>query len=335
MTFRFTWALALIIVHIIIWILWQIKYKKQNLILPNTSKKIRDKYFSNLDEKRLEWRNRAIAIGLFILAIAASGPQIGTRVRPVERKGIDLVIALDTSTSMDAEDVTPSRLLKAKFELGRLIRSLKGDRVAIIVFAGSSHLYLPLTTDYEAALLFLNEIDTKMIPTQGTDISSAMNTAISAFTEETDKFKVMLIVTDGEDHEGEAVDIASQASKVGLMINTVGVGSSIGSLIPIKDNKGKIKEYKRDLKGRLITSALNEKTLQDIAISGNGTFFLFNNNRDTYEDIAKAIENMEKKTISTHEYSEYEDRYQFFALLAFFFLVWGFIMPTRIKQKSL
>ena len=236
---------------------------------------------------------------------------------------------------MDAEDVTPSRLLKAKFELGRLIRSLKGDRVAIIVFAGSSHLYLPLTTDYEAALLFLNEIDTKMIPTQGTDISSAMNTAISAFTEETDKFKVMLIVTDGEDHEGEAVDIASQASKVGLMINTVGVGSSIGSLIPIKNNKGKIKEYKRDLKGRLITSALNEKTLQDIAISGNGTFFLFNNNRDTYKDIAKAIENMEKKTISTHEYSEYEDRYQFFALLAFFCLVWGFIMPTRTKQKLL
>ena len=335
MTFRFTWALVLIIIHIIIWILWQIKYKKQNLILPNTSKKIRNKYFSNLDEKRLEWRNRVIAIGLFILAIAASGPQIGTRVRPVERKGIDLVIALDTSTSMDAEDVTPSRLLKAKFELGRLIRSLKGDRVAIIVFAGSSHLYLPLTTDYEAALLFLNEIDTKMIPTQGTDISSAMNTAISAFTEETDKFKVMLIVTDGEDHEGEAVDIASQASKVGLMINTVGVGSSIGSLIPIKNNKGKIKEYKRDLKGRLITSALNEKTLQDIAISGNGTFFLFNNNRDTYKDIAKAIENMEKKTISTHEYSEYEDRYQFFALLAFFCLVWGFIMPTRTKQKLL
>ena len=333
MTFRFIWVLILIIVYITIWIVWKIRYEKHNIILPNSSEKIRNIFFSNLDEKRLKLRNRLIAIGLLILAIASSGPQIGTRVRPVERKGIDLVIALDTSTSMDAEDVTPSRLLKAKFELGRLIRTLNGDRVAIIVFAGSSHLYLPLTTDYEAALLFLNEIDTNMIPTQGTDISSAMNIALSAFTEETDKFKVMLIVTDGEDHEGEAVDLAMQASNNGLMINTVGVGSSIGSLIPIKNNKGEVNEYKRDLKGRLITSKLNEKNLEDIAIAGNGTFFLFNNNRDTYKDISKAIESMEKKTISTHEFSEYEDRYQFFALLSFFFLIWGYIMPTRSKLK--
>ncbi|GIS54727.1 hypothetical protein Ct9H90mP29_17690 [bacterium] len=125
------------------------------------------------------------------MTIAAAGPQIGTRVRPVERKGVDLVIALDTSISMDSKDVTPSRLEKAKFELGQLIRYLKGDRVAIIVFAGSSHLYLPLTTDYEAAMLFLNEIDTKMIPTQGTVLSSAMNTALNAFTNESDKFRVI------------------------------------------------------------------------------------------------------------------------------------------------
>ena len=162
MTFRFTWALALIIVHIIIWILWQIKYKKQNLILPNTSKKIRDKYFSNLDEKRLEWRNRAIAIGLFILAIAASGPQIGTRVRPVERKGIDLVIALDTSTSMDAEDVTPSRLLKAKFELGRLIRSLKGDRVAILAHNSDRYFGFLYSVSWAGAVFV--PINTRLAP---------------------------------------------------------------------------------------------------------------------------------------------------------------------------
>ena len=115
-----------------------------------------------------------IFLGLFFLTIAASGPQIGTRVRPVERKGVDLVIVLDTSKSMDANDVTPSRLSKAKLELNKLIKTLNGDRVAIIVFAGSSHLYLPLTTDYEAALLFLNEIETDMIPNQGTSLSSAV-----------------------------------------------------------------------------------------------------------------------------------------------------------------
>ena len=253
--------------------------------------------------------------------MAATGPQIGTRIKPIERKGVDLVIALDTSTSMDAEDVTPSRLAKAKFELGRLIRHLKGDRVAIIVFAGSSHLYLPLTTDYEAALLFLNEIDTEMIPTQGTALSSAMNTAMSAFTEESDKFKVMLMVTDGEDHEGQAVELATQAAQAGLMINTVGVGSEIGSLIPVKNPRGHTAEYKRDRQGKLITSTMNEVILKEIALAGNGSFFWFDNQRDTYAEIASAIETMEKKTISTHEFSEYEDRYQVFAFLSICFFL--------------
>tara|TARA_A100001037_G_scaffold306478_1_gene351851 strand:- start:3174 stop:4178 length:1005 start_codon:yes stop_codon:yes gene_type:complete len=334
MSFRFSWVLAFFVLQIILWIIWLMKDRKRDPIFPNASQKVRDVSRANLDKGRIHWRNRIILIGLTLLALAASGPQIGTRVRPIARKGVDLVIALDTSTSMDAEDVTPSRLAKAKFELGRLIRKLKGDRVAIIVFAGSSHLYLPLTTDYEAAILFLNEIDTDMIPTQGTALSSAMNTAISAFTEESDKFKVMLMVTDGEDHEGQAVEIAAQAAKVGLMVNTVGVGSAMGSLIPVKGENKKTNQYKRDRDGKLITSTLNEGILKDIATSGNGSFFRFDNNRDNHEDIALAIENMEKKTISTHEYSEYEDRYQSVAFLAFCFLVWGFVLPTRPKENA-
>ena len=334
MSFRFSWILAFLAIQLFLWILWQFKDRNRDSIFPNASDKVRTIFRKNLDKNRIQWRDRLILIGLALLALAASGPQIGTRVRPIERKGVDLVIALDTSTSMDAEDVTPSRLAKAKFELGRLIRKLKGARVAIIVFAGSSHLYLPLTTDYEAALLFLNEIDTKMIPTQGTSLSAAMTTAISAYTEESDKFKVMLLVTDGEDHEGKAVDLATEAAKVGLMINTVGVGSDIGSLIPIKEKEPKTNQYKRDRNGKLITSTMNEKILKEIALAGNGSFFWFDNNRDTYQDISLAIENMEKKVISTHEFSEYEDRYQSFALLAFCFLVWGFVMPTRPGEES-
>lgn len=334
MSFRFGWVLVFLVIQIILWFFWRLKDKKHSRVHPDASEKVKRVIRLNLDNKRIDWRNRMILIGFALLALAASGPQIGTRVRPIERKGVDLVIALDTSTSMDAEDVTPSRLAKAKFELGRLIRKLKGDRIAIIVFAGSSHLYLPLTTDYEAALLFLNEIDTDMIPTQGTALSSAMNTAMTAFTEETDKFKVMLMVTDGEDHEGQAVEIAAQAAKAGLMINTVGVGSELGSLIPVKDKNKSQHQYKRDRDGKLITTTLNERILKDIASAGNGSFFWFDNNRDTYEDIALAIENMEKKTISTHEFSEYEDRYQSFALLAFGFLIWGFVIPTRPREKS-
>jgi len=334
MSFRFSWVLAFLLIQIILWIIWRLKDRNRDSIFPNASDKVRTITRKNSDKTRTKWRDRIILIGLALLTLAASGPQIGTRVKPIERKGVDLVIALDTSTSMDAEDVTPSRLAKAKFELGRLIRKLKGDRVAIIVFAGSSHMYLPLTTDYEAALLFLNEIDTNMIPTQGTSLSAAMTTAISAYTEESDKFKVMLLVTDGEDHEGKAVDLATQGAKAGLMINTVGVGSEIGSLIPVKGKNNKTSEYKRDRNGKLITSTMNEKILKDIALAGNGSFFWFDNNRDTHKDIAMAIENMEKKTISTHVFSEYEDRYQSFALLSFCLLVWGFVIPTRPSNKS-
>ena len=334
MSFRFSWVLIFLGLQLFLWAFWYFKDIKSDSIFPLASEKVKSIMGINLDKNRIQWRNRIILIGLALLAFSATGPQIGTRVKPIERRGVDLVIALDTSTSMDAEDVTPSRLAKAKFELGRLIRKLKGDRVAIIVFAGSSHLYLPLTTDYEAAQLFLNEIDTDMIPTQGTSLSSAMNTAMSAYTEENDKFKVMLMVTDGEDHEGQAIELAEQAAKVGLMINTVGVGSEMGSLIPIKGNNIKTAEYKRDRSGKLITSTMNEGILRDIASAGNGSFFWFDNNRDTHEDIALAIQNMEKKTISTHEFSEYEDRYQSFALLAFGFLVWGFVIPTRPRKKT-
>ena len=141
-----------------------------------------------------------------------------------------------------------------------MIQQLKGDRVAIIVFAGSSHMYLPLTIDYEAARLFLDQIDTKMIPTQGTALSMALETGLSAFTEDDSKYKVLVLVTDGEDHEGKAIELAGQAAKRGMIVHAVGVGTSNGSLIPIIDKQG-IRDYKRDAEGKLITSLLNEKIL--------------------------------------------------------------------------
>ena len=335
MSFRYSWILLFLLFQFLLWVFWRLKIKQSDGLFPNASEKMLQMIKLNIDENRVRLRNQFIFLGLTFLTLAASGPQIGTRIRPVERKGVDLVIALDTSTSMDAEDVKPSRLAKAKFELGQLIRKLKGDRVAIIVFAGTSHLYLPLTTDYEAAMLFLNEIDTDMIPTQGTAMSAAIKTAMSAFMEEKDKFKVMLLVTDGEDHEGETVELAEQAARTGLQINTVGVGSAKGSLIPVKNRKNKAQEYKRDKKGKLVTSIVNEVILKDVAAAGNGTYFWFSNTRDTHLDIIESIENMEKKTISTHEFSEYEDRYQAVGLLSLGFLVIGFIWPTKPKRKPL
>ena len=279
MSFRYVWVLLLLFI-LFLNVIFQLK-KSTRPIFNNSSKKIRKIVENGISSSGIKLKNRFMLFGIFFLIISASGPQIGTKIRPVERKGIDLVIALDTSQSMDARDVMPSRLSKAKFELSKLIKNLKGDRISIIVFAGSSHLYLPLTTDYEAAILFLNEIDTQMIP---------------------------------------------------MMINTVGVGSEVGSLIPIENKSTNEVKYKRDRNGNLITSVLNDNTLREIARYGNGSYFSFSNSSGSHKDIISAIESMEKKTISTHEYSDYEDRYQPIAIIALFCFLMAFITSTRNKE---
>jgi Ca-activated chloride channel family protein len=328
--FRFPFILYIYIPLFLILLFWIYNsYKKP--VLDKMSISIRSRLFFKTSIKRVKIKDRFLFISLFFLIFAASGPQIGIRLAPLDRKGIDLVFAIDVSTSMNSEDVKPSRLEKAKFEISQMIQQLKGDRVAIIVFAGSSHMYLPLTIDYEAARLFLDQIDTNMIPTQGTALSMALETGLSAFTEDDSKYKVLVLVTDGEDHEGKAIDLASQAAKRGMIIHTVGVGTLNGSLIPITDKQG-IRDYKRDSKGKLITSILNEKILYDIASSGNGTYVRFDNKPANFKNITKAIDSMEKRTLKSQVFSEYEDRYQSFAIIAFILMFIGMMIPTKTKK---
>ena len=311
--------------------------KKRNSItsmLNIQSDQLKDRLYRNIDFNKTNWKKRCRLAGLLFLIISASGIQIGTKVKPVERKGVDLIFAVDVSISMNAEDVKPSRLEKAKFEISQIIRQLKGDRVGIIVFAGASHLYLPLTSDYEAAILFLDEIDTEMIPTQGTAISSALNTGLSAFSDESEKFKVLILITDGEDHEGRAIAIAEKAAQTGIIIHTVGVGSVSGSLIPVLDKKTGDTSYKKDRRGKLITSTLNEGILQDIARAGNGIYVRFDNRAAHYKIITDSINQMEKKTISTHEFSEYEDQYQLFGVIALSMFLVAFFIPTKKTTSS-
>ena len=310
--------------------------KKRNSItsmLNIQSDQLKDRLYGNIDFNKTNWKKRCRLAGLLFLIISASGIQIGTKVKPVERKGVDLIFAVDVSISMNAEDVKPSRLEKAKFEISQIIRQLKGDRVGIIVFAGASHLYLPLTSDYDAAILFLDEIDTEMIPTQGTAVSSALNTGLSSFSDESEKFKVLILITDGEDHEGKAIAIAEKAAQTGIIIHTVGVGSVSGSLIPVLDKKTGDTSYKKDRRGKLITSTLNEGILQDIARAGNGIYVRFDNRAAHYKMITDSINQMEKKTISTHEFSEYEDQYQLFGVMALSMFLAAFFIPTKKQLR--
>ncbi|MBT3217134.1 MAG: VWA domain-containing protein [Candidatus Marinimicrobia bacterium] len=314
-------------------LVWLAQNRKRTPWLKGSSASVQKALLSGLDENRKKRKGWFFAFSLMLLIFAVSGPQIGIRLSPVERKGIDLVFAIDVSNSMNAEDVKPSRLEKAKYEISQVIRRLKGDRVAMIVYAGVSHFYLPLTTDYEAAQLFLENIDTGMIPTQGTSLSSALNTAISGFQEESQKHKVVILVSDGEDHEGEAVAIAEKATKNGMTIHTVGVGTLKGSLIPVPHQRENNMQYKRDRSGKLVTTMLNEGILKDLAEAGNGIYTRFDNRQGGFNALLNAVDDMEKKTFKTFVYSEFEDRYQIFTALSMLFWIAGFVYPTSRKRN--
>ena len=328
MAFNNFWILILIL-PLIFFVIADLYGGGKEFVFPSANSKVKKHNYSRLNYDNQRIKYVLFIFGIFCLIVSAAGPQFGTKVKKVERQGVDLVIAFDISVSMDAQDIKPSRIEKAKFEISRLIQSLNGDRVSIIVFAGTSHLYLPLTTDYEAALLFLHAIDTKMIPNQGTSISSALDKAIDIVSRDEDKYKVVLLVTDGEDHEGDAINLAKKASEIGIEIHTIGIGSNTGGLIPIVENDNGQMEYKRDNSGRLITSVLNKNILKEIANAGNGSFYHFTNDGQNYTHINKAIQSMEKRVINSHEYSDYDQRYQPLALVSLLFFLVSFIFPTR------
>ena len=325
--FRFPYILFLYIPFFLILFIDIVRAKKIK-ILSNTPENIKKVLFEKIDLKKAKIKQNLILLSISILIFAASGPQIGIRLAPVDRKGLDLVFCIDVSSSMRGTDIKPTRLDKSKFEVSQMIQNLKGDRVAIIVFACSSHLYLPLTTDYEAAHLFLDQIDTNMIPTQGTSLSSAIETGLSAFSEDDSKYKVLILITDGEDHEGEAISLARQASKRGMIIHTIGVGTIAGSLIPNINSSG-ITEYKKDSSGKLVTSQLNEKILEEIAEAGRGAFIRFNNKPANYKNILNQIDSMEKRTVKSHVYSEFEEQYQKFGILSLCLMIVSMLISTR------
>ena len=268
-------------------------------------------------------------IAFFFLIIASVGPQVGTRMKELKRKGVDIMVILDTSYSMDAVDVIPSRIEKAKYELSHLINNLKGDRIGIIVFSGSAHLHLPLTTDYSAARLFLNTIDTKIIESPGTNLYGALELGLQQIEEENEKYKVIVLVSDGEEHQGEVLPLARDAQDRGILVYTVGVGTPAGGPIPILDKKGKRIEFKKDVQGQVVTTVLNEQVLNEIAIITKSKYYRIENKANALGPLSKELESLEKQELKSQVFSQYEDRYQIFLLLSLLCLLIEYFLPTR------
>lgn len=273
-------------------------------------------------------RRTMFILGYGFLVLALARPQLGTKLEEVKREGIDLVVAIDLSRSMLAEDVAPNRIAKAKLELKTLIERLRGDRIGIVGFAGDAFLACPLTTDYSAALMILDALDVGVIPEQGTAIARAIEIGQKAFTQENQRQHVILLLTDGEDHVGKPVEAAEAAAEKGTIIYTVGIGSQSGVPIPLYKN-GMKTGLLRDRQGNIVTTKLDEMTLQRIALATEGKYFPARPGAAELDAILNEIAGMEKSEIESKIFTNYEERYHWALIPALILIILSSALPER------
>ena len=263
------------------------------------------------------------AIAMVIIVMA--GPQFGSKLETVKRQGVEIMVCLDVSNSMLAEDVQPNRLSKAKQMLSRLTDDFTNDKLGLIVFAGDAFTQLPITSDYVSAKMFLSSINPSMVSTQGTAIGAAINLAMRSFTPSETSDKAIILITDGENHEDNAVEAAAAAAEKGIHVNIIGMGDPKGSPIPIDENSN----YMKDREGNVVITKLNEQMCQEIAAAGHGIYARADNTNSALRALQKEIEKMNKSELDSKVYSEYDERFQTFAWMALILLIADFMTLDR------
>jgi Ca-activated chloride channel family protein len=289
---------------------------------------------ASVSRKRQLWKAALLVAGVFFLALALARPQFGTKMQTVKREGQDIVIALDVSLSMMAEDIKPNRLEKAKHEIGSMIDKFQGDRVALIAFSGKAFVQCPLTLDYGAAKMFLDAMEPGLIPVPGTAVGEAIQKAASCFSEQERKHKVVILITDGEDHIGEPLEAAKAAAKLGVAIYTVGIGSLEGVPIPVADDGGTSAGFKKDRSGQVVMTKLDELTLEKIALETGGKYYRATPGEVELNKIYDDILKMEKKSLSSKQFAQYEERFQSLVGIALFLFVLEILIPERKRVKK-
>ncbi len=269
----------------------------------------------------------AVSSGIIML----SRPQFGSKIEDVKKLGVEVIIALDVSNSMLAEDIQPNRLTRAKQAITRLVDDLDNDKIGLIVFAGDAYIQIPITTDYISAKMFLSAINPNMVPKQGTAIGAAINLGARSFSPGDGKSKAMIIITDGENHEDDPVKEAEAAAKAGIVIHTIGIGSTDGVPIPLLNN-GK-KDYLKDVNGNTVVTKLDEEILKKIALSTNGNYVRASNSNIGLDEIYAQIKKMKKQDLESTMYTEYNDQFQIFAALAILMLFADFIIMERKNRR--
>ena len=261
-----------------------------------------------------------VCLGLLFLIISLTNPKMGTKLETIKRQGVDIVFALDVSKSMLAEDIAPSRLEKAKQIISKIIDRLGSDRVGIIIYAGNAYPLLPITTDHAAANMFLQNANPNMVSSQGTAISEAIEKAITYYDNDEQTNRFLFVVSDGEDHQENATDVAALAFKEGIKIYTIGVGTSKGAPIPLRNNGSDI-GYKKDNKGEVVVTQLHEDVLKDIADQAEGKYINGNKTQEAVDYIEDLLLKAEKSEFESKQFSDYKDQFQWFIGFGILFLI--------------
>jgi Ca-activated chloride channel homolog len=303
---RWLWALPAL-TALFLWSFHNRRRRLERLVSPGLIPQL----ISEFSRGKSFWR-ACLLVGFFLFGILAlARPQWGARMETVRRRGVDIIVALDTSYSMNAEDVAATRLAKAKSEIRSLLIRLKGDRIGLLSFRRTTVVACPLTLDYGAALLFLDLAGVESMPEPGTSLAAAIQTAVSSFIAGERKYKVLILVTDGEDLEGELDHAIDRAIEAGVIIYTLGIGTTQGKPIPVRDAKGAVVEYRRDASGQIVISRLDERALAEIASRAGGRYFRATTSQGELDEMYAEVSQMEKKGLESRLLQNFEDRFQY------------------------
>lgn len=329
--FYLTIAIVLLGIVFLLNQIW--KHKKEKAF---ASSKMFATLCSNKSTSKGIFRFILMCFALLFVVIALVNPQLGTKTKNVKREGIDIVFAIDVSKSMLAQDAQPSRLKKAQHIVNEILKKLQGDRVGIVAYAGQAFPQLPLTTDYSAVRMFVQGLNTDMISSQGTAIEQALIMATSYFDMKQNTAKIIILLTDGEDHQSGALEVAQEISNKGISIYALGVGTEKGAPIPIK---GKEVSYKKDREGNTVISKMNPNLLQEIAQAANGAYFSTQNTQEVVSQMDEIIQHMDKTEFEVQKIVDFDDKFQWFLVLSIGFLLLECIVRPRktiwFKKRNL
>ena len=333
--FRFAhidYLYALAIIPVLIILFWITRRSRRKALERFGKKEAVNTLMPNVSRSRPVLKFMIWLLAISAIIIATARPQFGSKLKTEKRKGVELIICLDVSNSMLAEDIQPNRLERAKRAISRLVDRLNDDKIGLIVFAGDAYTQLPITTDYASAKLFLSAVNTQIVPKQGTAIGAAINLAASSFSPQFKGNKAVIVITDGENHEDDAIGAAKAASDQGIIVHTIGMGLPQGGPIPVYQNGQK--EYRKDKSGNVVVTKLDEKMLQEIAAAGSGIYVRANNAQVGLNTLFNEIDKMQEAEIESQVYSDYEDQFQWFIGFALLMLLIDFLVLER-KNKYL